>query len=155
MTLADEVAALRAKLEALEAGLPVPVPTVAEPVKPQGVVAYWVAEYERALGHRDDGFTSKDAIILNRLAKQFVPPERVAWMIREFLSTRGDEWLEVGGYAVEQLAYRARGLSHRWVKEVQEPALRRERAELDRKIREFGDHPKVQDAIERVLKVVP
>ena len=146
--LEREVEALRAKLAALQSGQPEPeAGPVAE--KPRTVAVYWCGEYERAHGCRDDAFTSKDAIILARLAKQFVPAERLAWMIREFLGS-SDEWTERGGWAVQQLASRVRGLNLRWVKEVQEPQLRREKAELEREIRELAASPRVLALVKRV-----
>ena len=149
MGLEQDVEALRSKLEALQSGQPEPE---AGPVveKPRTVTVYWCDEYERAHGCRDDAFTSKDAIILARLAKQFVPAERLAWMIREFHATRDDDWLTQGGYAVEQLSYRSRGLSLRWVKEVREPQLRREKAELERELRDLAASPRVLALVKRV-----
>lgn len=149
MTLERDVEALKAKLAALQSGQPEPEPA-AEPERKRTVADYWCAEYELAHGCRDDAFTSKDAIILARLAKQFAPAERLAWMIREFHSTRDDDWLAQGGYAVEQLAYRSRGLSLRWVKEIREPMLRREKAELERDIRELAAAPRVLALVKRV-----
>ena len=149
MTLERDVAALKAKLAALQSGEAEPEPETV-PERKRTVAAYWCEEYERAHGCSDDAFTSKDAIILAKLAKQFQPAERLAWMICEFHATRDDEWLTHGGYAVEQLAYRARGLSLRWVKEIREPMLRREKAELERDIRELAASPRVLALVKRV-----
>lgn len=149
MGLERDVEALRSRLVALRSGEPEPEPA-AEPERKRTVADYWCAEYELAHGCRDDAFTSKDAIILARLAKQFVPAERLAWMIREFHATRDDEWLAQGGYGVEQLAYRSRGLGLRWVKEIREPQLRREKLELERELRDLASEPRVLALVKRV-----
>ena len=150
MTIEREVEALRAKLVALESGQPIPEPD-AQKERARTVVDYWFAEYERAHGCRDDAFTAKDAAILNRLAKQFTPSERFAWMIREFHDTR-DEFVQGGGWATQQLAHRARGLSYRWVKEIQEPLLRKEKLELERRIRDLAEEPRVLSLVDRIGK---
>ena len=149
MTLARDVADLEARLGVLRGGEAPPVEPA--PERKRTVVDYWFEEYERAHGCRDDAFTSADAAILHRLVKQFAPSERFAWMIREFHETRS-EWLEEGGWAAKQLAHHVRGLNLKYVKMVQEPELRRRKAELEREIRELERDPKIISLVDRIAR---
>jgi hypothetical protein len=154
MSLDSDVERLRARLAALQAGEPEPTIEAPKPrERAATIVEFWHQVYESTHGFAPV-IVAKDAVNLHRLAKLYEPKERFAWMIRAYHELP-DEFVAEAGYSVSIFTTRAQGLAFKWVKTVSEPALRREKLELERQIRDLAADPKVASAIERVLKVVP
>jgi len=152
MSLITDVELLRARLAAIEAGQPEPVAAASKPrERAATVVEYWCDVYENAHGFAP-AILSKDAVNLHRLAKLYTPTDKFAWMIRTYHELI-DEFVSDAGYSVSIFTTRAQGLAFKWIKTVNEPALRREKAQLEQQIRDLAETPVVKEAVDRLLRV--